>query len=98
MALNIVLSICYSNSTDCSIYFDWLQVHINKEQELQYHCYFHGLIRARFSVFFTGVGSKLQVSCNILHPSCVIDTPATHPLISTTVIKPRCTVSLSPPI
>jgi len=25
------------NSTDCSIDFDWLQVHINKEQELQYH-------------------------------------------------------------
>jgi len=23
--------------TDCSIDFDWLQVHINKEQELQYH-------------------------------------------------------------
>ena len=33
MALNIVLSICYSNSTDCSIDLDWLQVHINKEQE-----------------------------------------------------------------
>ena len=33
MALNIVLSISYSNITDCSIDFDWLQVHINKEQE-----------------------------------------------------------------
>ena len=27
----------FINSTDCSIDFDWLQVHINKEQELQYH-------------------------------------------------------------
>ena len=27
----------FGYSTDCSIDFDWLQVHINKEQELQYH-------------------------------------------------------------
>ena len=39
--------------------------------------------------FFSGVGSRLQVSCHILHPSCEIDTPATHPLISTTVFQPR---------
>jgi len=35
LALNIVLSICYS--TDWSIDVDCLQVHINKEQEWQYH-------------------------------------------------------------
>ncbi len=27
----------FDNSTDCSIDFDWLQVHINKEQKLQSH-------------------------------------------------------------
>ncbi len=40
----------FVNSTDCSIDFDWLQVHINNEKELQYHrdegqfCEMQGLV------------------------------------------------------
>ena len=40
--------------------------------------------------------SRPQVSCHILHPSCVIDTPTAHPLISTTVFQPRFPSHSSP--
>ncbi len=32
-----ILCFPFVNSTDCSIDFDWLRVHVNKEQKLQYH-------------------------------------------------------------